>query len=93
MGGTKQDKAPIGHATASPSCHKENARRVHGHRVHLGVAVTATARQLDKPCDSLAIPQKMKENEKQDFMGVSAICNETYSLWSEIVAALLSAIG
>ena len=30
-------------------------------QVHPAVAVTATARQLNKPCDSLAIPPK---NEK-----------------------------
>ena len=61
MDGAKQDKAPVGHATTSPHCHKENAWRDHHHRVHLAVAVKATARQLDRPCDSLATPQK---NEK-----------------------------
>ena len=58
MGGAKQDEAPISHATASPRCHKENTWREHHCRVHLAVAVKATARQLDKPCDSSAIPQK-----------------------------------
>ena len=29
-------------------------------RVHLAVAVKATARQLDGPCECLAIPEKMK---------------------------------
>ena len=61
MGGTKQDEAPIGHAAASPHCCKENAWRDHHRRVHLAVAVKATARQVDGPCDSLAIPQKMKK--------------------------------
>ena len=61
MGGAKQEEAPIGHAAASPHCHMENAWRYHHHRVHLAVAVKATARQLDGPCDSLAIPPK---NEK-----------------------------
>ena len=70
MGGTKQDEAPIGHAATSPRCHKENAGRKHHHRVHLVVVVKATARQLDEPCDSLAIPPKMKKLEPR-FMGVS----------------------
>ena len=61
MGGAKQDEAPISHATASPRCHKENTWRKHHHQVHLAVVVKATARQLNKPCDSLAIPPK---NEK-----------------------------
>ena len=61
MGGAKQEEAPIGHAATSPHCHKENAWRYHHHRVHLAVAVKATARQLDGPCDSLAIPP---QNEK-----------------------------
>ena len=61
MGGTKQDEAPVGHAAASPHCHKENTWRKHHGRVHLAVVVKATARQLDKPCDSLAVPP---ENEK-----------------------------
>ena len=39
MGGAKQDEAPIGHAAASPCCHKENAWREHHCRVHLAVAV------------------------------------------------------
>ena len=61
MGGTKQDKAPIGHAAAYPHCHKKNTWRKHHCRVHLAVVVKATARQLDEPCDSLAVPPK---NEK-----------------------------
>ena len=81
MGGTKQDEAPVGHATASPHCHKENAWRNHHHRVHLPVVVKATARQLHKPCDSLAIPQKTLKNENQDLW-VSAFqnakCNASY---------------
>ena len=56
MGGTKQDEAPVGHAAASPCHHKENAWREHHCRVHLADAVKAAARQLDEPCDSLAIP-------------------------------------
>ena len=85
-GGTKQDEAPIGHAAAAPRHYKVNVWRDQGCRVHLAVAVTATARQLDGPCDSLAnppkmkkhenqdlwqSPQKMKKNESQNFMGVS----------------------
>ena len=58
VGGTKQDKAPVGHATTSPHCHKENAWRDNRRQVHLAVAVKATARQLNEPCDSLAIPPK-----------------------------------
>ena len=61
MGGTKQDKAPVGHAATYPHCHKENTWRKHHCQVHLAVVVKATARQLDKPCDSLAVPPK---NEK-----------------------------
>ena len=61
MGGAKQDEVPVGHAAASPHCHKEIAWRDHYHRVHLVVAVKATARQLEGPCDCLAIPQKMKK--------------------------------
>ena len=57
-GGAKQDKAPIGHTAAAPCHHKVNVWRDHGRRVHLAVAVTATARQLDGPCESLAIPPK-----------------------------------
>ena len=83
MGGTKQDEAPIGHAAASPHCHKENAWRKHHCQVHLAVVVKATARQLDEPCDSLSIPQKMK-NENQDLW-VSAFrnakCNASYLFW------------
>ena len=58
MGGAKQDEAPIGHAAAYPCCHKENTWRKHHHRVHLAVVVKATARQLNEPCDSLAVPHK-----------------------------------
>ena len=56
MSGAKQDEAPVSHATTSPCCRKENAWRYHHCRVHLAVAVKVTARQLDGPCDSLAIP-------------------------------------
>ena len=58
MGGAKQDKVPVGHAATSPHCRKENAWRDHHRQEHLAVAVTATARQLDGPWDSLAIPPK-----------------------------------
>ena len=61
MGGTKQDEEPVGRATASPHCRKEIAWRDHHRRVYLAVAVTATARQLDGPCQCLAIPQKNEE--------------------------------
>ena len=61
VGGAKQDEAPIGHAATTTCCHKVNALRGHGCRVHLAVAVTATTRQLDEPCDSLAIPPKNEE--------------------------------
>ena len=61
VGGAKQDEAPVSHAAASPHCHKEKAWREHHRRDHLAVAVKATARQLDEPCDSLVIPPK---NEK-----------------------------
>ena len=60
MGGAKQDEAPIGHTAASPHCCKENAWRDHHRRVHLVVAVKATARQLDGPCDSVKSHKKMK---------------------------------
>ena len=60
VGGRKQDEVPVSHAAASPHCHKEIAWRDHHCQVHLAVAVKATARQLDGPCDCLAIPQKMK---------------------------------
>ena len=56
MGDAKQDEVPVGHAAASPHCRKEIASRDHHHRVHLAVAVEATARQLNGPCDCLAIP-------------------------------------
>ena len=55
MGGANQGEVPVGHATASPHCHKEIVWRDHHHRA---VAVKATARQLDGPCDCLAIPPK-----------------------------------
>ena len=57
----KQDAVPVGHAAASPHLCKEIVWRDHHRRVHLAVAVKATARQLDGPCECLAIPQKMKE--------------------------------
>ena len=56
VGGAKQDKAPVGHIAASPCCHKKNAWMEHHCRNHLVVALKATARQLNGPCDSLAIP-------------------------------------
>ena len=58
VGGAKQDKVPVGPTAASPNCHKEIGWRDHHCRVHLAVAVKATARQLDGPCDCLAIPPK-----------------------------------
>ena len=61
MGGAKQDKAFVVHATTSPHYHKENMSRDHHRRVHLAVAVKAAARQLDEPCNSLAIPPKMEK--------------------------------
>ena len=74
VGGAKQDKAPISHAAASPHCRKENAWRYHHCRVHLAVAVKATARQLDRPCDSLAIPPPNGEKMRTKiFMGVSIL--------------------
>ena len=72
MGGTKQDEAPIGHATTYPRCHKENTWRKHHHRVHLAVVVKATARQLNEPCDSLAVPPK-NEKMRTRLMGVSIL--------------------
>ena len=51
MGGTKQDEEPVCHASTSPHQHKEIAWRDHLRRVHLAVAVTAAARQLDGPCE------------------------------------------
>ena len=84
MGGANQDEAPVSHTAASPCCHKENAWRKHDRRVHLAVVVKATARQLDEPCDSLAIPQKNENNENQDLW-VSAFqnakCNASYLFW------------
>ena len=74
MGGAKRDEAPVSHAATSPRCHKENASMKHHRRVHLAVVVKATARQLDEPCDSLAIPQKNEKNENQDLW-VSAFRN------------------
>ena len=61
VGGAKRDVEPVGHAAASPHCRKEIAWRDHHRRVHLAVAVTATVRQLDGPCECLAIPQKNEE--------------------------------
>ena len=60
-GGAKQDKAPFGHAAAAPRRYKVNVWRDHGCQVHLAVAVTATARQLNEPCESLAVPPKNEE--------------------------------
>ena len=51
MGGAKRDKEPVSHAAASPHRRKEIAWKDHHRRVHLAVAVTATARQLDGPCE------------------------------------------
>ena len=51
VGGTKQDEEPVGHAAASPHRRKEIAWRDHHRQVHLAVAVTATARQLEGPCE------------------------------------------
>ena len=84
MGGAKHDEAPVGHTTTSP-CHcKENTWRYHHRQVHLAVAVKATARQLNRPCDSLAIPPKHEKNENQDLW-VSAFrnvnCNAMYLFW------------
>ena len=61
MGGAKRDVEPVGHAAASPHQRREIAWRDHHCRVHLAVAVTATARQLDGPCECLAIPPKNEE--------------------------------
>ena len=44
MGGAKQDEEPVSHAAASPHCRNEITWRDHHRRVHLAVAVTATAR-------------------------------------------------
>ena len=50
------------HVPGAFNCHHmENAWREHHHRVHLAVAVKATARQPNEPCDSLAIPPKNGE--------------------------------
>ena len=51
MGDAKRDEKPVGHAAVSPHRRKEIAWRDHHHQVHLAVAVTATARQLDGPCE------------------------------------------
>ena len=51
MGDAKQDEEPVGHADASPHRRKKIAWRDHHRQVHLAVAVTATARQLDGPCE------------------------------------------
>ena len=58
MGDTKQDEVPIGHTATSPHCRKEITWRDHHRQVHLAVAVKATARQLYRPCECLAIPPK-----------------------------------
>ena len=47
VGGAKWDEEPVGHAAAFPHRRKEITWRDHHRRVHLAVAVTATARQLD----------------------------------------------
>ena len=61
-GGAKQDVVHVGHAAAAaPRHYKVNVWRDHGRRVHLAVAVTATARQLDEPCESSAVPPKNEE--------------------------------
>ena len=44
VGGAKQAEEPVGQATTSPHCRNEIAWRDHHRRVHLAVAVTATAR-------------------------------------------------
>ena len=67
MGGAKQEEAPTGHVVASPCCHKDNTWMEHHCRVHLAVAVKATARQLDRPCDSLAIPPQNEKNETKIY--------------------------
>ena len=69
MGGAKQDEAPIGHAVTSSHCRKENTLRDHHRQVHLAVALKATARQLDGPCDSLAIPPKKWEKMRTKIYG------------------------
>ena len=78
MGGTKQDKAPVGHAAASPHCHKENAWRDHHHRVHLAVAVDNSTNHVWQS------PPKMGKNENQDLW-VSAFrnakCNASDLFW------------
>ena len=51
VGGAKQDEEPIGHVAASPHQRKEIVWRDHHCQVHLAVAATATARQLDRPCE------------------------------------------
>ena len=83
MGGAKQDEEPVGHAAASPHCHKEIAWRDHHRQVHLAVAVTATARQLDGPCDCLAIPQKNEVKMRSKIYGcqhfkMSIVMQRTY---------------
>ena len=69
MGGAKQDEEPVGHAAASPHCCKEIAWRDHHRQVHLAVAVTATARQLDGPCDCLAIPPQNEIKMRSKIYG------------------------
>ena len=51
VGGTKRDVEPVGHAATSPHRRKEILWGGHHRRVHLAVAVTATARQLNGPCE------------------------------------------
>ena len=83
MGVAKQDKEPVDHATASPHCRKEIVWRDHHHQVHLAVAVTATARQLDGPCDCLAIPPKNEVKMRSKIYGcqhfeMSIVMQRTY---------------
>ena len=84
MGGAKRDEAPVSHAATSPRCHKENASTKHHRRVRLAVVVKATARQLDEPCDSLAIPQK-NEKMRTKIYGCQhfeiAKSNASYLFW------------
>ena len=51
MGRAKRDVEPVGQAAASPHRRKEIVWGDYHRRVHLAVALTATARQLDGPCE------------------------------------------
>ena len=88
MGGAKQDEAPVGHIAASPCCCKENAWRDHHRRVHLAAAVKATARQLNRPCDSLAIPPKNEKMRSKIYgcqhFEMPIVMQHTY-FWSHLV--------